>query len=142
MLERLVIREVFLRMARAKRRGKTQPLYIITGRAIARGWGHFTGAAAVFWRDLIQARGNRYFRALAVFCVLCMLAGAGASLAWRSAAIQAAVSHYRAVFLGTGGQTVDESPPPALTGQATPAGARESPPGGSGVAATPATGAP
>jgi len=118
-------------MPRKRRRNKTQPLYIVVARALERGWARAAGAAAGFWHDLTQARGSRYFRALAVFCVLCMLLGAGASLAWRTAAVQSAVTRYRAVFLGTGGGSPGESPALVPSGQATPAGGGSAaPPGG------------
>lgn len=107
-------------MPRTKRKGKGEPLYTVTARTLGRAWGRLRGLAGGFWHDLTQARGHRYFRALAIFCVLCVLFGAGASAVWRTAAVQSAVVRYRAVFLGTGATTPAESPPPVSEAEATP----------------------
>ncbi|MDP2872879.1 MAG: M23 family metallopeptidase [Bacillota bacterium] len=136
----------------SNRQTKTQyePLYIATRKSLARGRARLARSFRDFWHDLTVARGARYYRALAAFCVVCMLVGMGASVLWRSTAVRAAMDRYRAVFLGQGETPTGESPPiqpPGGTSSATPpvsAGTAETP-AGSGAAGgegtTPASGA-
>lgn len=128
-------------MPRTRRKGKGEPLYILTAKALGRAWGRLSGAARGFWYDLTQARGRRYFRALAIFCALCVLIGLGASAAWRTAAVRSAIVQYRAVFLGAGGGPPAESQPPLTPGgeQATAPDERLTPAGEPSVPASSGT---
>jgi murein DD-endopeptidase MepM/ murein hydrolase activator NlpD len=142
MLERLGIREVFFRMPRTKRR-KThpEPMYLLVVRALSRAGAWSAVRARGFWHDLTMAKGARYFRALALFCVICVLVGMAASLVARSATLRLAVERYRAVFLGAGGTTTPESGPPQ-TSSATPEAPASPPAATPGPAATPPTATP
>lgn len=122
------------------RKKEYQPLYLVTGRWLERTAARFGQSVSRFWHDLTLERGSRYYRALAVFCVLCLLAGAGAGIAWQSNAVRFAVERYRAVFLGEGsgsGVTPPDTttePTPPQTEPAKPSGT-----GGEGTSESPAT---
>lgn len=125
-------------------KAKHEPLYVTTSRSLSRGRERLAKAVRDFWHDLTLARGSRYYRALAVFCVICMVIGMGGSLLWRSTALRTAMDRYRAVFLGRGTAPAAESPPlgPASETAATtpaapgaPAGKDARPPG-TGTAAS------
>ncbi len=112
------------------RKKEYQPLYLVTGRWLERTAARFGRAASHFWHDLTLERGSRYYRALAVFCVLCLVLGTGVGIAWRSSAVRLAVERYRAVFLGEG----DAPPvtPPDTTTEPTPPEGEPVEPSGSG----------
>jgi|GEM_PF-2455833 len=89
--------------SRTTRKQEYQPLSRQTGRWLAASWTRAGAAISRFWGDLTLARGMRYYRALAIFCVICLVTGVAASAVWRSTAMRDAVTRYRAVFLGDTG---------------------------------------
>lgn len=96
---------------RTKAKANYEPLYITTARSLSRGRERLARSTRDFWQDLTLARGSKYYRALAVFCVLCMIIGISGSFLWRSSAVQGAMDRYREVFLGRGDTFPGESPP-------------------------------
>ncbi len=124
------------------RKKEYEPLYLTTGRWLERTAARFGQAVSRFWHDLTLERGAKYYRALAAFCVLCLVLGAGAGVVWRSGTVRLAVERYRAVFLGEG--PAGEVTPPDTTTEPTPEqpGEPEQPepdkPGGSGAEVQPA----
>lgn len=91
-------------MPRSRRSPKKplQPVYQVVGRWLDRVRARAGGSIGRFWHDLTMSRGRRYYRALALFCVICLFVGVGASYVWRSTVVQSAFERYRAVFVGRG----------------------------------------